>query len=217
MKKIKFPLVMGNGTEARDIGQLRENFDIGSALEYFSNGKLERWLENNYYDDILEKVQGLDKGGDGFAQQLADALGAEWEDDGKADLQSVMKKAELKERLKPFVSEEELEGMEYIADTQEELERLMKQGRCRIHLFGGWFCIPEWAEGVELIGIQRPKVQIAINSPEEYRKKKIRLQGIEFADEGSKKVAQGDSAAGVFCGLLDVLEQYLEKAQKALG
>ena len=32
MKKIKFPLVMGNGTEARDIGQLRENFDIGSAI-----------------------------------------------------------------------------------------------------------------------------------------------------------------------------------------
>ena len=60
MKRIKFPLVMKNGVEARDIEGLRENFDIVTAAQYFSNGKLERWLENNYYDDILEAVKELD-------------------------------------------------------------------------------------------------------------------------------------------------------------
>ena len=56
MKKIKFPLIMKNGAEVRDIEQLREDFDMESILQYYSNGKLRRWLENNYYDDILEPL-----------------------------------------------------------------------------------------------------------------------------------------------------------------
>ena len=52
MKKIKFPLIMKNGAEVRDIEQLREDFDMESILQYYSNGKLRRWLEHNNYDDI---------------------------------------------------------------------------------------------------------------------------------------------------------------------
>ena len=49
-KRIKFPLIMKNGAEVRDIDGLRERFDMESVAEYFFNGKLEKWLENNYYD-----------------------------------------------------------------------------------------------------------------------------------------------------------------------
>ena len=120
MKRIKFPLVMKNGKEVRDIEALRENFDIESTAEYYSNGKLERWLENNYYDDILEKVWKLTGNETDFGERLADALGAEWNTSEKINLQSIMKQTELREQLKPYVSEERLEGMEHIADTQEE-------------------------------------------------------------------------------------------------
>lgn len=216
MKRIKFPLVMRNGAEARDIEGLRENFDIGLAAEYFSNGKLERWLENNYYDDILEKVRELDSGEQDFGRKLTEALGVRWEDAGEVDLQAVMKRTGLKEQLKPYVSEEQLEEMEHIADSQEEFERLAKEGCSRVHLFGEGFCIPEWMENMECIGVGRPVVSLEVKSREEFKKKNIKLREVAFADDEMKKAAMGDSITDVYNGLLDVLELYLKNAQKAL-
>lgn len=216
MKRIKFPLVMRNGAEVRDIEELRENFDIGLAVEYFSNGKLERWLENNYYDDILQAVSELDSSGQDFGRKLAEALGARQEDAGEVDVQAVMRHTELKERLKPYVSEEQLEGMEHIADSQEELERIAKEGCGRVYLFGEGFFIPEWMENMECIGINRPTVTLATRSREEFKKKNIKLREVDFADEETKKAALGDSVTDVYNGLLDVMELYLKNAQKAL-
>ncbi len=216
MKRIKFPLVMKNGAEARDIEELRENFDIGLAAEYFSNGKLERWLENNYYDDILQAVRGLDSSGQDFGRRLAEALGARQEDAGEVDVQAVMRRAGLKEKLKPYVSEEQLEGMDHIADSQEELERLAKEGCGRVYLFGEGFSITEWMENMECIGVNRPTVSLEIRSREEFKKKNIKLRDVDFADEETKKAALGDSVTDVYNDLLDVLELYLKNAQKAL-
>lgn len=216
MKRIKFPLVMRNGAEARDIGELRENFDIGLAAEYFSNGKLERWLENNYYDDILEKVRELNSGDQDFGRKLTETLGVQWEDVGEVDLQAVMKRTGLKEQLKPYVSEEQLEEMEHIADSQVEFERLAKEGCGRVYLFGEEFCIPEWMENIECIGVGRPVVTLETKSREEFKKKNIKLREVAFADDEMKKAAMGDSITDVYNGLLDVLELYLKNAQKAL-
>lgn len=215
MKRIKFPLVMKNGAEARDIEQLREHFDIGLAAEYFSNGKLERWLENNYYDDILQAVRGLDGSEQDFGRKLAEALGVQWEAAKDVDVQAVMKLAGLKEQLKPYVSEEQLEGMEHIADTQAELERLAKEGCGRVYLFGEGFCIPGWMENIECIGINRPTVRLETKSREEFKKKDIKLREVDFEDDEMKKAAWGDPVTDVYNGLLDVLELYLKNAQKS--
>ena len=53
MKKIKFPLEMAGGKQVRELDEFQEAFDLEKAVEYFSNGKLQKWLENNYNDDIL--------------------------------------------------------------------------------------------------------------------------------------------------------------------
>lgn len=216
MKRIKFPLVMKNGAEARDIEELREYFDAGLAAEYFSNGKLERWLENNYYDDILEAVRNLDSTGKNFGQDLAKALGARWENTGEIDLQAVVRQTELKERIKPYVSEEQLQEMEYIADTQEELERLARAGCGKVYLFGKEFQIPEWMEHIECEGINRPVIRLEIRSREVYKERKIKLRGVAFAEEEMKQIAQGNGTEEVFVGLLDVLDLYLDKVQEAL-
>lgn len=217
MKRIKFPLVMGNGAEARDIEGLRENFDMERAAEYFSNGKLERWLENNYYDDILEAVRELDSSQDDFGKKLTEALGVKWEDTGTVDLQAVMKRTELRERLKPYVSEEQLKEMEYIADSQEELERLAKMGCGRVYLFGEEFQIPGWMERIECIGINRPVVSVETQSREEYKGKGIKLKEVDFATKEMETIARGNSSVDIFYELLDVMELYLENVQKALG
>lgn len=212
MKRIKFPLVMKNGTEVRDIESLRKNFDMESVIEYFSNGKLEKWLENNYYDDILEKIQGLDQNAGDFGSRLADALGTEWQGND-FDVQQVMKQTELKEELKPVVSEEELNRMEYIADTQETLERIAKQGKSPIYLYGDKFTIRKWMENIECIGIQNPTVSVEVRSPEEYRKKKIRLSKVNVDDKEINLMIQ-ESERGIYYRFLKTLESYLDSMQK---
>lgn len=217
MKKIKFPLVMKDGTEVRDIEAFREHFDIESAVEYYSNGKLERWLKNYYYDDILENVQKLAGNEPDFGELLAEALGVEWKSAEKMNLQNIMKRTELKEQLKPYVSEEQLEGMEHIADTQEELEQLVRSGCSSVYLFGKTFSVLEWMENVELIGIGQPVVNLEIKSREEFQKKKIKLRDVGFATEEMKKVALVNSETAVYYSLLDTLKLYLESVQKIIG
>ena len=216
MKKIKFPLVMKNGEEVRDIEALRNNFDMESVAEYYSNGKLERWLENNYYDDILEKVRELTGDEADFGELLAKALGAEWNGTEKINLQSIMKRTELREQLKPYVSEEELEKMEHIADTQEELERLVQSGCSPVYLFGKTFSIQEWMGNTEFIGIGHPVVDLEIHSREELQKKKIKLRDVEFATEEMKKAAQGSPETAIYYSMLDAFKLYLSKMQKAM-
>lgn len=216
MKRIKFPLVMKDGAEARDIEALREYFDAKLVAEYFSNGKLERWLENNYYDDILEKVRKLDRSEDDFARKLSEALGVQWVDSWEIDLQAVMKQTELKEQLKPYVSEEQLQKMEHIAGSQEELEFLARSGCGRVYLFGREFHIPVWMENIECIGINFPVIWLEIRNREEFREKKIKLRDVAFAEEEMRQVAQETEAEDVFFGLLDVLDLYLDKVQQVL-
>ena len=216
MKKIKFPLVMKNGEEVRDIEALRENFDIESAAEYYSNGKLERWLENNYYDDILEKVRELTGDEDDFGELLAKALGAEWDGSEKINLRSIMKGTELREQLKPYVSEEELEKMEHIADTQEELERLVQSGCSPVYLFGKTFSIREWMGNTEFIGIGCPVVDLEIHSREEFQKKKLKLLVVEFATEEMMTAAMGSPETAIYYSMLDAFKLYLSKVQKAM-
>ncbi len=127
-----------------------------------------------------------------------------------------MKQTELKEQLKPYVSEEQLQNMEHIAGSQEELERLAKSGCGRVYLFGKGFRIPEWMENIECIGVNRPAIWLEIKSREEFKEKKIKLRDVAFAEEEMRKIAQETGVEDVFFGLLDVLDLYLDKVQQAL-
>lgn len=216
MKRIKFPLVMKNGAEARDIEDLRANFDLESIAEYFQSGKLEKWLENNYYDDILDEVRELDSETEAFGRQLTEAFGVEWNEEKTVDLQKVMKNVNLKEQLKPFVSDEKLESMEYIAETQEELEAFVKAGKTPVYLFGERFVIRRWMENVECIGVNEPVVELEITDKKAYQVMKIKLHNVAFASEEMKKLAFDDSEMGVYYKLLETLETYLDTAKKAL-
>lgn len=212
MKRIKFPLIMKNGAEVRDIESLRKNFDMESVAEYLSNGKLEKWLENNYYDDILENIQGLDQTAEDFGSRLAEALGAEWTGND-FNVRQVIKQTELKEALKPYVSEEELERMEYIADTQEALEQFVKQGKSPIYLYGEGFIIRDWMENIECIGIENPTVSVEAARPEEYWKKNIRLSKVSVDDEEINLLIR-ESERGIYYSFLKTLESYLDSKEK---
>lgn len=216
-KHIKFPLVMGNEKQVRDIEGLRENFDMVAVVEYFTTGKLQQWLDSNYYDDILEEVEGLTGKEENFGELLAEALGADWKKGNDSDLHDIMKKTELKEQMKPFVSEEQLEQIEYIADSQEELEKHVKAVHTPVYLFGEEFVIKEWMKHIECIGINHPTINLEIKSREEYREKKIKLREVEFATDEMKKVALDEPILEVYYNTLNVLQRYLDAVQTILG
>ena len=60
-RKIRFPLKMKNGSEVRTLEELRINFDLESVLGYFTDGRLVKWLRNNYFDEVADKVEAIDK------------------------------------------------------------------------------------------------------------------------------------------------------------
>ena len=60
VKKIKFALLMKNGTKVRTLEELRNNFDLEMCISYFIDGKLQKWLEDRYYDDEAQALQTLD-------------------------------------------------------------------------------------------------------------------------------------------------------------
>ena len=126
-KQIKFPLGMKNGAEVRSIEELRENFDMESLMKHFLSGKLKRWLESYYYDDILEKIQDLTGEEENFTEILAEALGITVSTDS-FNSKDIIRQISLKEELKRFVSETEFEEMEYIAESQQDLEQFIDSG-----------------------------------------------------------------------------------------
>ena len=52
-KKIKFALEMKDGAKVRTLEELQEHFDLKTIIGYFLDGKLQKWLEDRYYDGEL--------------------------------------------------------------------------------------------------------------------------------------------------------------------
>ena len=71
---IKFPLKM-RGVDIRNLDDLRKNFDLNAAVEYFRNGKLIQWLKARYHNDEAEKVAALSENTPDFRENLCAALG----------------------------------------------------------------------------------------------------------------------------------------------
>ena len=65
-KKIKFTLEMKDGVQVRTLEDLQENFDIEKVVGYFSDGKLQTWLDERYYEDEAEAISKLSKDDENF-------------------------------------------------------------------------------------------------------------------------------------------------------
>ena len=122
MKKIKFPLEMAKGKMVRELDEFQEYFDLQRAVEYFYNGKLQKWLENTYNDDILEELEELTGQETDFVKRFTEILGVDYQEQ-PIDIKQMMDQAQLKEKLKRILPEDEVEeAVESSADTQEKLE-----------------------------------------------------------------------------------------------
>ena len=71
---IKFPLKM-RGVDIRNLEDLRKNFDLNAAIEYFRNGKLIQWLKARYLNDAAEKISALNENASDFREKICAAFG----------------------------------------------------------------------------------------------------------------------------------------------
>ena len=73
-RKIKFGLLMPDGTNITNLEDLqshiKNNDDVKKLVEYFLDGRLEKWLLDRYYEEEAKAVQSLNKNEPDFASLL---------------------------------------------------------------------------------------------------------------------------------------------------
>lgn len=211
MKKIKFPLEMKDGKQVWELDEFQSNFDMEKAVEYFSVGRLQAWLESSYNDDILEEISGLTGNEEDFVERFTEALGVE-AGETEFNVREEIEKSGIKEKLKRIYPEETVEEMlPSVADSQEGMERLLSKGSRKIFLLPGTYRIPAAARDVTFEGIQSPEVCFGAADRREYVKQRVRFLGVVPADENAGRFLRGDDLKDVCAGLLNVIKQNLDK------
>ncbi|MBR0290199.1 MAG: hypothetical protein IJQ82_14575 [Selenomonadaceae bacterium] len=171
---IKFPLKF-RGVDVRNIDDLRKNFDLNAAVEYFKDGRLLKWLEVRYYDDEAEKVAALDENTPDFREKLCDALGAEFDGENYST-----RLEEKKNRLRELTDDKSI--IDNAADTafdQEDLSDLLDAGTRTIYLCGEKFSVPIRVRDKEYIGVlAAPTIKIRANSQADLDEKNIRFENV---------------------------------------
>jgi hypothetical protein len=74
-KKIRFPLEMKDGVQARTLDELIQNFDLERILSYVEDGRLETWLRDRYYGDMADRVKEIEGRDNKAAETVCGILG----------------------------------------------------------------------------------------------------------------------------------------------
>lgn len=212
---IRFPLEMANGKMVRELEEFQDNFDFQRAVEYFNIGKLQKWLEALYCDDILEKLETLTLQDDNFFEMFTEALGVKVQE--PIDAKEEIHNAELKEKLQGYVEEDELESRVCVtADTQEWLEKRLNDGCKTIYLFGERFTIPKTAQNIQFIGVQKTEtVELEVKDKQTFISQNLEFSGVVPADEETRKLIYADTLNNSVLEFLNVLDNYIGKLEGA--
>ena len=89
IKKIRFPLEMDNGAEARTLDELREHFSMEKVVLYYSDGKLLKWLRNNYLDEEAEAISELDPKDPELNRKICGIFDVEYNESAKVEIGKV--------------------------------------------------------------------------------------------------------------------------------
>lgn len=190
MAKIKSPLLMADGARVRTIEELREHFDMASILACYDSGKLQKWLENYYYDAEAAEIGKLDPASLDIKERICGILGVSYTggEAGNMSLTNISDRNKRLEKLKRFTSDDEiLKAVDCVAFTQKELQDLLAAGVKKIYLCQEQekFEIPG-AEGVTYVGVNHPSASVS----EWFGEKKIVLQNVDIGVEGLLRSAE---------------------------
>ena len=152
-KKIKFALTMQDGVKVRTLEELQAHFDLETIIGYFLDGKLEKWLEDRYYDEKVKALRQLDANQPDI-RAICNILEVPYAETVKLDIDSIQEQNEKLDILKQLTNDEDvLANISKVAFSQDELEVLLAQGERTIYLCGETFSISLKWENRTYIGV----------------------------------------------------------------
>ena len=177
MAKKTFALEM-KGVEIKTLENLRENFDLEIAVQYFKSGELLDWLEDRFYDDEAEKIENISLDDKNLSQKICAALGVDCDD----DVEFIQRVREKKNILSEKTDDENIiDNAATTALNQDDLANLLHMDYSTIFLCGESFNVPIRVENKKYIGVlSTPKIKIRANSDAELAEKNISFENCQL-------------------------------------
>ena len=176
-RNIKFPLVMQDNVQVRTLAELIQAFHLESVMGYFRDGRLITWLEQRNYHDEAQQVAKLDPIDRESAKKLCDIFGVAFTESAQIEVEQILLKTEKTEKVTQITEDEQvLENIDFVARSQQELDRLLKEGATEIYLLGDNFKVRQKYRYVKYIGLNKPAVTLLT----ENKKFQARDNGIDF-------------------------------------
>lgn len=188
VKKIKFALTMKDGAKVRTFDELREHFDLESTVGYFLDGKLEKWLDDRYYEQEVAQIQAISPDDPELQVKLCQILGVPVPEEKAIDVADIADMRRKQEILKQLTTDETLIAKaDEIALTPDDVETLVRQGKSTIYLYGENFTLPLQAQSIKLVGIgKKPKIQFTASKYDvlaALADKRLVVENVELPDD----------------------------------
>lgn len=190
MKKIKLPLEVANGVQARNLDELKNNWDMEKILLYFTNGRLSSWLQDRYYTELAAQVASVDDEDSRIIQRkLCKIFGVEY-DEHIIDIDLLNEKNRRLEIVKAYTCDERvLKNISCVAFDQEELAELLDAGEELIFLCNNTFSIPLTVTDKHYVGIGDVIVEISSKTVIDFDELGIKFDNIKFGENYSRILA----------------------------
>ena len=187
MAKKTFALEM-KGVEIKTLENLRENFDLEKAVEYFKSGELLDWLEDRFYDDEAEKIENISPDDKNLSQKICAALGVDCDD----DVEFIQRVREKKNILSEKTDDENIiDNAATTALNQDDLANLLHMDYSTIFLCGESFNVPIRVENKKYIGVlSTPKIKIRANSDAELAEKNISFENCKLPWQKASQIEE---------------------------
>lgn len=177
-RKGMFALRLKDSLEVRTLEELRDNFDLEKAVEYFHSGELLQWLEDRFYDDEADAIRELDGDDSNLAAKLCAALNVECD----VNLEFVRRLREKKAYLVEHTEDQTIiDNAAATALDQGDLGELIQMGYTTIYLCGEQFNVPIRVAGVKYVGILgAPKIKIRAKSQDDLDAQNIFFENVQL-------------------------------------
>ena len=183
-KKIRFSLEMENGTEVRELDELKDNFSLERVLYYIDNGKLFTWLRDRYYDDIAGQIQELDKDDPDYNKKLCEIFEVAYDESAAEDIEKAEQRARKLALLKELTDDSSYASkIDSMAFDQDDLYDLLDEGMTEVYLCGERFSVPLGKKGISYIGVNDPTVVISSKTLLDFSEKSITFTGVRFDEK----------------------------------
>lgn len=200
---IRFPLKMSNGTEVRTLEELQENFDLQAVLEYFTDGRLQSWLANRYYDEAAEKVAALSADMPDLNEKLCEILGVSYQQEEEVDLEFIQRRNEKKRILSEITEDNNvLNNIDTVALNQDDLFDALDTGTTIVYLFGERFSVPT-KRNINYIGLNNPLVVLEGKKMlSDYNALGITFENVRFEKQIAREILRNEKKK-ILAGITD--------------